>query len=60
LVTARRVFVGRDPEKAAVVNLFDPHGRPRLRMTVDSLGTPSLEFLDQNGKVTARYPASPS
>lgn len=56
-LTARRVFVGRDPKKAAVVNLFDPQGRPRLRMTVDSFGTPSMEFLDQNGRVTARYPA---
>jgi hypothetical protein len=53
------VFIGRDPAKAAVLNLFDPQGRPRLRMIVDSLGTPSMQFLDESGKVTARYPARP-
>lgn len=57
-LVARRVFVGRDPKKAAVVNLFDPQGRPRLRLTVDSLGTPSLEFLDASGRVTARLPTA--
>ena len=55
-LAARRLFLGRDPAKAAVLNLFDPQGRPRLRMIVDSLGTPSLQFLDENGKVVARYP----
>jgi hypothetical protein len=56
-LAARRLFVGRDREKAAVVNLFDPQGRPRLRMIVDSLGAPSMQFLDEAGRVTARYPA---
>lgn len=57
-LVARRVFVGRDAKKAAVVNLADPDGRTRLRMVVDSLGAARLEFLDQKGAVTARYPAS--
>jgi hypothetical protein len=55
-LSAHRLFLGRDQAKAAVLNLFDPQGRPRLRMIVDSLGTPSLQFLDERGKVTARYP----
>ncbi|MDF2772486.1 MAG: hypothetical protein K0S86_1980 [Geminicoccaceae bacterium] len=53
---AQRVYVGRDPSKAAVVNLSDPNGKPRIRLTVDSLGTPSLEFLDATGRVTSRLP----
>ena len=35
--------------KAALVNLSDRNGKPRLRLMVDSLGTPSLEFLDAAG-----------
>jgi hypothetical protein len=50
--------VGRDPSRSAVIDLADPLGRPRLRLRVDSLGMPSLEFLDANGQVTARLPAS--
>ena len=55
-LAAERVYVGRNVSRAAVVNLSDPSGRPRLRLMVDSLGTPSLEFLDEGGKVTARLP----
>lgn len=53
---APRVYVGRDVAKAAVVDLSDPQGRPRVRLRVDSLGSPSLEFLDESGRVTTRLP----
>jgi hypothetical protein len=53
---APRVYVGRDVAKAALVNLSDRNGKPRLRLMVDSLGTPSLEFLDASGNVTSRLP----
>jgi hypothetical protein len=53
---APRVYVGRDVTKAALVNLSDRNGKPRLRLMVDSLGTPSLEFLDAAGTVTSRLP----
>ncbi len=53
---AERVYVGRDRSKSAVVHLSDPQGRPRLRLVVDSLGAPALEFLDEGGRVTARLP----
>jgi hypothetical protein len=53
---AERVYVGRDRSKNAVVNLSDPQGRPRLRMIVDSLGAPRVEFLDEQGRVTSRMP----
>jgi hypothetical protein len=55
-LNATRVYVGRDPSKAAVVNLSDRQGRPRLRMSVDSLGRPALEFLDESGRVISRLP----
>ena len=53
---AERVYVGRDRSKSAVVNLSDPQGRPRLRLIVDSLGAPSMQFLDDRGAVIARFP----
>lgn len=49
---AQRVYVGRDPNKAALVLLSDKIGRPRLRLSVDSLGNASLDFLNETGKVT--------
>lgn len=55
-LAATRVYLGRDRSKAAVLNLFDPNGKPRLRLRVDSLGGASLEFLDEQGAVTARMP----
>jgi hypothetical protein len=51
-----RLYLGKDRTKAAMVRLDDPQGRPRLRLSVDSLGAPKLEFLDENGKVTHALP----
>jgi hypothetical protein len=48
---ARRVFVGRDTTRAAVVVLSDRTGAARLRLGVDSLGQASIAFLDGKGKV---------
>jgi hypothetical protein len=53
---AQRVYVGRDPAKAALLTLADPAGRVRIRIQVDSLGQAGLEFLDPAGKVTSRLP----
>jgi hypothetical protein len=55
-MVAQRVYVGRDVSKAAVINLSDRDGKARIRLMVDSLGTPSLEFLDATGNVTSRLP----
>jgi hypothetical protein len=51
-----RVFVGKTPDRSAVLQLGDPGGRARLRLTVDSLGNPTMEFLDDAGRVVRRYP----
>lgn len=53
---AQRIYVGRDLSKSAVVNLSDKNGKLRIRMMVDSLNRPSLDFLDESGKVTHSFP----
>ena len=54
----RRVFVGKNTEKAATVSLADANGKPRLVMTVGADGTASIDFLDADGKTIQRIPAS--
>jgi len=55
---AERVYVGRNLAKTALLRLSDREGRPRLLLQVDSLGQPSLEFLDDRGQVVSRLPAA--
>lgn len=55
---AMRLYAGRTAAKASVVNLADPQGRTRLLLMVDSLGGPSIQFMDENGKVISRFPAN--
>ena len=52
----RRVFVGKNTDKAATVSLADGDGKPRLTLTVDAAGNPRIEFLDATGKVVSRLP----
>src|SRR5258708_39489391 len=58
-LAARRLVAGRDPSKSAIARLADPLGHPRLRLVVDSTGTPSIVFLDSAGKVTRPISGSP-
>jgi len=53
---AQRLFIGRGPSRTAVLNLSDPDGRVRIHLAVDSLGAPSLDFLDASGKVVMHLP----
>jgi len=53
----RRVFVGKNGDRAATVSLADANGKPRLTLTVDAAGNPRIEFLDEAGKVVSRLPA---
>jgi hypothetical protein len=50
---AERFFAGKQ-QGDALVRLADPQGRPRLVMRVGTDGQPSIEFLDENGRVTRR------
>jgi hypothetical protein len=51
-----RVFVGRTKEDDAALILTDTKGKPRIRIAVDNANIPSLQFLDENGKVTTELP----
>lgn len=52
----KRVFVGRTLDDDAAVLLLDKHGKTRARLAVDSAGVPSLQFLDDSGKVVYSLP----
>lgn len=51
-----RLFAGKVLEDS-VVRLADKAGRPRLVLKVDAAGEPSVEFLDESGKVVQRIAA---
>jgi hypothetical protein len=53
----RRVFVGKNTDRAAVVSLADAKGQVRLTLKVDADGQASIDFLDVNGKVVQRLPS---
>jgi len=46
----RRIWVGRGDDGAATVALMDAKGKKRIVMEVKADGTPSLSFLDADGK----------
>ena len=52
----RRLFVGKTQDRASTMVLSDGDGRARLRLTVDAVGNPRIEFLDETGKVVTRIP----
>ncbi|MDT9600309.1 hypothetical protein [Sphingosinicella rhizophila] len=52
-VGAERFFAGKNA-KEAIVRLADQEGRPRLLLKVGTDGMPSIEFLDEGGKVVKR------
>lgn len=52
----RRVFIGKNGDRAATMALADADGKPRLALTVDAAGSARIEFLDAQGKVVARIP----
>lgn len=53
----RRVFVGKNTDRAAAIMLADAAGKPRLTLRVDAAGDASIEFLDADGKVVQRLPS---
>src|SRR6185312_8706595 len=52
---ALRFFAGKTLDDA-VVQLADKEGRPRLLLKVDGSGNPTIETLDESGKVTHHLP----
>jgi hypothetical protein len=55
-----RIFLGRNDDKSASLTLKDPDGRPRMVLKVAADGSPVIQLLDQNGKVTSELPAQAS
>lgn len=47
----QRLYAGRARNGSSLVSLSDPRGRVRLRLTVDTLGAASIEFVGENGQV---------
>lgn len=54
-LSASRVFLG-SADRTAMLLLRDDRSRPRIRMSVDTLGEARLEFLDENGAVVHFLP----
>jgi hypothetical protein len=46
---ARRLYIGRTTGNSSTINLYDPLGRVRLKLEVDSIGVPRIEFFDEEG-----------
>lgn len=53
---AQRIAVKKLRDKTALISLGDTRGNPRIKMSVAADGTPKLDFLDANGKVTYSLP----
>jgi hypothetical protein len=53
--TARRVRLGSS-NRTALLEMSDTRGMPRIRVVVDSLDVPRIEFRDAEGKVVHRIP----
>jgi hypothetical protein len=51
----QRLFVGQE-NRTALLELKDTQGRSRIRLAVDSLDVPVLEFLDPAGSVVFQLP----
>jgi len=56
----RRLFIGHDKEGVASVALMDRNGRKRILLQVTPDGTPSISFLDADGKVVNQLGATRS
>ena len=52
----KRVYLGRSEDRSAALLLKDAEGRDRIVLKVEADGTPSLKFLDEQGKVIGQLP----
>jgi hypothetical protein len=53
---AHRVFIGKDADKSALINLADKKGKTRIQLIVDSTGDAKINFLGSTGKVVYSLP----
>ncbi len=52
----KRIYLGRSEDRSAALLLKDTSGRDRIVLKVSADGTPSLQFLDEQGKVISQLP----
>ena len=55
-----RIYLGRGDDRSVALRLKDVQGHDRIVIRVQPDGTPALQFLDEQGKVTSQLPAVPS
>jgi hypothetical protein len=53
---AHRVFIGKDIDKSALINLADKRGKTRIQLIVDSTGEAKINFLDSAGNIAYSLP----
>jgi hypothetical protein len=53
-----RIVLGRSDDRSVALRLKDEQGRDRLVIRVQPDGSPVVEFLDENGKITSRLPSA--
>ncbi len=51
-----RVYLGRSPDRSVALRLKDVQGHDRIVISVRPDGTPILQFLDGQGRVTSQLP----
>jgi hypothetical protein len=56
LITTRRLFLGKNRDDAAVLEMLDLQGNTRIVLMVEPGGTPKLIFLDEEGDITYSLP----
>ncbi|MGH9711487.1 MAG: hypothetical protein ACRD37_13175 [Candidatus Acidiferrales bacterium] len=52
----QRIYLGRNTDKSASLTLKDQEGHDRIVIKVATDGSPTIQFLDQSGKVVSQLP----
>ena len=55
-----RIFLGRSDDRSVALRLKDVQGRDRIVVEVQPDGSPVLQFLDEQGKISAQWPPAPT
>ena len=55
-----RIFLGRSDDRSVALRLKDVQGRDRIVIRVQPDGSPVLQFLDEQGKISAQLPQTPA
>jgi hypothetical protein len=55
-----RIFLGRSDDRSVALRLKDVQGRDRIVVKVQPDGSPVLQFLDEQGKISVQLPPAPT